>query len=277
MSSYRTILLELRDDGPGNDARVRAACTLARQLDAAILVGLHVVTLPVVAAGFGSASVHIEAEVIEAQRAANRAIQARVRESFARARDPALPVRELLAEDLAGTALSDAARTADLTLLGPAWVGGVAVPMPQPVDEVLIQAGGPVIVLPEKGSVLPAARAVVAWNGSRQAARAMKDALPLLRLAEGGVVVLALGDGTGDDSLEAAVGMLARHGVKARAERRPEQGGTGRALLAAAGELGAGLLVMGAYSHSRLRQAVLGGATREILHAAADLPVLFSY
>ena len=69
--------------------------------------------------------------------------------------------------------------------------------------------------------------------------------------------------------------MLGRHGVKARGEVRPEEGGTADRLLAVAGEVGADLLVMGAYSHSRLREAVFGGATRDVL-GHARLPVLLS-
>ena len=70
--------------------------------------------------------------------------------------------------------------------------------------------------------------------------------------------------------------MLGRHGVKARIESRPEHGSDRPPAPGIAGELGADLLVVGAYSHSRLREAVFGGTTQEIL-AEAQLPVLFGY
>jgi nucleotide-binding universal stress UspA family protein len=185
-----------------------------------------------------------------------------------------VPGRTLLIEDVYGTALAEAARTADLTILGPAHAEGESLLNPPPADEVLVQAGGPVLVLPPGPASLPPGRAVIGWNGSRQAARALKDALPLLAAARE-VVVLTLGEDM-SGSIEAAARMLGRHEVRAHVESRPEQGPTGRQLLAVAAELGADLLVVGAYSHSRLREAVFGGTTQEIL-AEAKLPVLFGY
>lgn len=270
--TYRTILLELRDE-PASEARVRVAAALAGRLGAE-LVGIHVAPLPTVPVGLGEASAYVDAEVIEAQREANRAIQERVRLDFERARDPDVPGRTLLIEDVYGTALVEAARTVDLTILGPARAEGEGAVSPPPVDEVLIHAGGPVLVLPPGPARLPPMRALVGWNGSRQAARAMKDALPLLVEAEE-VIVLTLGEDV-SRSLEAAAAMLGRHGARVRTELRPEQGATGAQLLDLADELGADLLVMGAYSHSRLREAVFGGATHEIL-GTARLPVLFGY
>jgi nucleotide-binding universal stress UspA family protein len=270
--TYRTILQELRDE-PANEARVRAGSALAARFGAE-LVGIHVAALPTVPVGLGEASAYIDAEIIGAQREANKAIQERVREAFERARDPAVPGRTLLIEDVYGTALAEAARTADLTILGPAHAEGESLLNPPPADEVLVQAGGPVLVLPPGPASLPPGRAVIGWNGSRQAARALKDALPLL-VAAREVVVLTLGEDMGG-SIEAAARMLGRHEVRAHVESRPEQGPTGRQLLAVAGELGADLLVVGAYSHSRLREAVFGGTTQEIL-AEAKLPVLFGY
>ena len=270
--TYRTILVELRDE-PASDARVRTASSLARRFGAE-LVGIHVATLPTMPAGLGGVSAYVDAEVIEAQRQANKAVQERVQRAFDQARDPAIPGLMLLLEDLYGTALAEAARTVDLTILGPARAEGESLVSLPPADEVLIHAGGPVIILPPGPANLPPSRVVLGWNGSRQAARALKDALPLLAVAQE-AVVLTLGEDE-PASLEAAAAMLGRHGVKARVERRPEQGATGRQLLSVAGELGADLLVMGAYSHSRLREAIFGGATHDVLDEAR-LPVLFGY
>ena len=117
-------------------------------------------------------------------------------------------------------------------------------------------------------------RVLVAWNGKREAARAAHDALPFLRAAER-VVLCAVGEVAGA-GLDDAAGMLRRHGVPVRAER--VAGGdlhAGEILLARAAADRADLLVLGAYGHSRLRELVLGGATRHVLHHAT-LPVLFS-
>jgi nucleotide-binding universal stress UspA family protein len=268
--TYRTILLELRDE-PASEARARAALALAGRFGAE-LVAIHAAALPAMPVGVVDGTGYTDPLMLEAQREASRIVQARVREAFERLCPPDVPARVLLVEDVYGTAVSDAARTADLTIVGPAHAEGLAPAPSQTVDSVLVEAGGPVLFLPAKSKVrLPPARALVAWDGGRQAARAVKDALPMLTLAED-VLVLTLGEDEGG-SLEAVTAMLGRHGVKARAEVRPEEGGTGDRLLAVAGEVGADLLVMGAYSHSRLREAVFGGATRDVLERAR-LPVL---
>ena len=116
-------------------------------------------------------------------------------------------------------------------------------------------------------------RAVVAWSGSRETARAAHDALPFLVESED-VMVAALGKSAAA-SVDHAVAMLARHGV--RATRRVEEGAddAGRRLLAIADDLGATLLVMGAYGHTRLRELVLGGATGDVL-SSAQIPLLLS-
>ena len=116
-------------------------------------------------------------------------------------------------------------------------------------------------------------RIIAGWNGSREAARALHEALPFLCGAQR-VVLCAIGKEAARD-LEAAVAMLKRHGapVEAQAIDQPD-GDAGEALLAQAAALGSDLLVMGTYGHARLRELVFGGATRHVLRAAT-LPVLF--
>jgi len=113
-------------------------------------------------------------------------------------------------------------------------------------------------------------RVVVGWNSTREAARAVNDAMPLLVAAEV-VTVLTI------DAREAPLGHgqlpgadislhLARHGVKAQVEQTVSADlSVGDVLLSRAADLGADLLVMGAYGHSRLRELLLGGATRTLL------------
>lgn len=146
-------------------------------------------------------------------------------------------------------------------------------------DLVTLRSGRPVIVVPDEHSADIATRPmVVAWDGKRAAARALADALHLLA-PDGPIGVLTIGSKptprpeAGDD----VVGLLARHGLEAERILRPaDQGGIARTILAACAERGAGLLVMGAYEHSRFTEDLLGGVTREIL-AGADLPVLMSH
>ena len=121
----------------------------------------------------------------------------------------------------------------------------------------------------------------IAWNGSREAARATFDALPLLADAEQ-VKVLAL-DQDGADGPEGFTPSdeitlsLVRHGISAEAASGSSVGrSTGEALLSHVAEQGGDLLVMGCYGHTRFREFIFGGATRHVLHNAT-VPVLMSH
>jgi nucleotide-binding universal stress UspA family protein len=185
-----------------------------------------------------------------------------------------MAVRDLYEEGDPGDLIAEAARGADLTLAAQAGGAGLDALGPHPIDHVILSAGGPVLMLPRTGWGEPVGRrAVVAWNGSREAARALKDALPFLVTAETVTLV-----GAGEDaaaSLDVAAALLKRHAAPVRT--KPVEAGhrAGAALLEAAAAEGADLLVMGAYGHSRLREIVLGGATREVSRDAR-IPVLFS-
>ena len=271
--SYRTILLELLDD-PQIDARIECARRLAQRFDAE-LVGIHVSPPPFLPIGFGEGAAYVGPEVFEAQREANRLVRERVEASFRRLCDPAkMAVRDVYEEGDAGALLAEAARGADLTILaqeGGAGLDGLA---PQPIHHVILSAGGPVLVLPRAGlATAIGSRVVVAWNGSREAARAAKDALPLLVSAEE-VILLAAGDDA-SATLDAGTNLLKRHGAKVTARQIELGRRHGTTLLDAAAAENAELLVMGAYGHSRLREIVLGGATREVL-GGARLAVLLS-
>ncbi|MFC5548753.1 universal stress protein [Massilia aerilata] len=150
-------------------------------------------------------------------------------------------------------------------------------------DYVILNSPRPVLVIPH-GVDAPAAdfarRVLLAWDGSREAAAAMAASLPLLGRAES-VTVAMLSDRvlTAADCAaqqDELLGFLGRHRVRAEALVREHTGDTGRALLALADELQAGLLVMGCYGHSRLRELCLGGARRTVL-AEARIPALLAH
>jgi nucleotide-binding universal stress UspA family protein len=134
--------------------------------------------------------------------------------------------------------------------------------------------------MPRAGpATLPPRRAIVAWDGSREAARATSDAIPLLRSAELVLILVVDARDTGGGVLpgsELAV-HLARHGVKAEARQVPSAGtSVTRVLLAQARDEAADLLVMGGYGHSRVREMLFGGTTRTFLDQAA-IPVLLAH
>lgn len=163
-------------------------------------------------------------------------------------------------------------RVADLVVVArPANATG---PYPLTVDEfTLFDVARPVLLLPATAPAAVGTRVAIAWNGSANAARAVAGAMPFLKEAKA-VSVLAPPDGDGALLGEA----LRRHGVAmqppVRIDAAPAQ--AGERLLAEAQRLGADLLVMGAYGHSRMREMILGGATRHVLHAAT-LPVLLMH
>lgn len=148
-------------------------------------------------------------------------------------------------------------------------------------QQVMMQAGRPVLVVPYAGRFDDAGRrAIAAWDGSRAAAVAIRDALPLLRKAS--TVTLAAFRGAGEAQDEGRLQTaelehwLLRHGVQAICERHVTGIPVSDALLSRAADLGADLIVMGGYGHTRLRELVLGGVTREIL-AHMTVPILMSH
>jgi len=165
------------------------------------------------------------------------------------------------------------ARLADLSII----------PHPEAPDEVsssdalhavLFDSGRPILISPLAPPVSVGTRIAVAWNGTAESAAAVFAALPWLENAEAVRVLSALEYQRRGPAAEELVPYITLHGVQAEiATFRPVDKEVGAGLLAAAQEFGADLLVMGAYSHSRLRQLILGGVTRHILEKA-QLPVM---
>ncbi|HED14356.1 MAG TPA: universal stress protein [Gammaproteobacteria bacterium] len=148
-------------------------------------------------------------------------------------------------------------------------------------DRLVLESGRPQLVIPYVGVYQPLIdHILLAWNGRREAVRTVHDALPLLKRAKK-VTVIAMNPAAGkkhgpipgaDISLH-----LSRHGVNAEAGHMVRNElSFADALLSRAADDGAGMLVMGAYGHSRLRETVLGGATREILQHMT-IPVFMSH
>jgi nucleotide-binding universal stress UspA family protein len=186
-----------------------------------------------------------------------------------------------LGEGPAHEVVATSGRYADLVVVGQdnpdEWAFGN---VPDLAVELVFAVGRPVLVVPYIGA--PATlgeRIMVAWDGSREATRAVNDALPLLERAKH-VTVLAInptGRRDGDIPSADICLHLARHGVEAEAAH-VESGeiGVGDMLLSRAADDGADMIVMGAYGHSRLREMALGGVTRNLL-AHMTVPVLMSH
>jgi nucleotide-binding universal stress UspA family protein len=157
------------------------------------------------------------------------------------------------------------ARAADLVVSGPSRRRSLY----REVDpaELILLAGRPVLAVPADVSHLAADRVVVGWKDTREARRAVLDALPLLeRASEVTVAVVAeKSDSAAFHSAADVVGYLRRHQVKAADVLVEADGSAGDRLIALAKERGADLIVAGAYGHSRVREWIFGGVTRDLL------------
>lgn len=176
------------------------------------------------------------------------------------------------------TAIARRGRLADLIVLCRPDGENAVTTVTEGLEAALLDSGRPLLVAPSAAGKAIGAHVVIAWNGGTEASRAVAAALPFLAEAEA-VTVLSVGDAApAEVGADMLVGYLARHGIKARIraiDQKPGQS-VGAALLAGAEAEKADLMVMGAYTHSRLRELVFGGVTREVL-AAAGLPVLMAH
>lgn len=268
------------DGGPAAARRVEAAAVLA-EAGEGHLVGLHVTSgaedMPWIEGYATEMVIRYATERAEAERI-------RARDAF----DRQIAGRAITHEWREATGLADRAvalhgRTADLIVLGQSEPATATFgPAPAVAEHVPLSAGRPCLVLPYAGHWPTLGRRVlVAWDGGREAARAVHDALPLLRRAQQ-VTIVTIGDrvqggGTAAQGAAALGAHLTRHGLAV--EVRHDGGGTigvPDLLLSLASDLSADLLVMGAYGHNRLRDLIMGGVTRAILDHMT-LPVLMSH
>lgn len=174
------------------------------------------------------------------------------------------------------------AKTVDMTILGQSLGHDPAGMRWLRPDDVMIDTGRPVLIIPAAGVFDQVGkRVLIAWDGTREANRALHDSLPLLAGAEMATVIhFAAGQADIDRDrpwLERITQHLRRHGVQAQPEESLHRSISVRdALLARAAALGADMIVAGAYHHSPLRESVLGGLSRGLLDHMTT-PVLMSH
>jgi nucleotide-binding universal stress UspA family protein len=264
-----------KEGGPAGDYAVSVAAALQ-----AHLTGIAFIYDPVVPVeGTG----YIPAEVIESQEADNQTAAKAAIKKFLAATDRAgisadpLTVSASLAG--AGDKFARMARRFDLAIVGQAR------PQTSTLEEIigettLFESGRPVIFVPYiQKSPFKLDNVMVCWDGSRPAARAIGDAMPLLVKAGGVEIVIVTNERGKQDEIEGAdMGQhLARHDVKVDVHRIP--GGdidVADALLSHAADSGTDFIVMGGYGHSRFREFVLGGVTHSIFRSMT-VPVLMSH
>lgn len=277
---YRTIVVELGPDA-GCVARIRMAADLASCFGAHVIgasaTGLRID--PVRGAGDDAARyAELARRRLLSQVASYRELLSNTLADAA----PGITFSHHVVAEETGWVLAQEARVADIVLLArPAPTGGGVPSLVAEVAEyVLLNAGRPVIVLSEEVRRLHGGHVVIAWDGQREAARAVADAMPLLLRARQ-VTILAVWDRAGrpDANSEPVAGLrhyLQRYGIVVAVRTEQTSLPVGPVICDVLGELGADLLVAGGYGHSRMRELVMGGTTRTLMRHT-EVPVLFSH
>ena len=272
---YKTILLHLNDE-----------LLVAKLTDAAVCLAddsaIHIVALYVMpstapppgVSAFGGGT------WIEDMLSSFREQESRIRSAFeGRVKDHANITYEWRADesgyyDTVASSVVDHARATDIIVVSQGrhnpWIDDVP-------ERVAIESGRPVLVIPKEGEFQPFGREIaVAWKASREATRAVFDALPLLTRAKHVRLV------TVQDASEVApstdlTDCLLRYGIEAQAETIALAGmSAGESLIDYVGRRSQDMIVMGLYGHSRFREFILGGVSRHILQHMT-VPILLSH
>ncbi len=276
--SYKTVLVVT---GVGeDDGDVKLAASLAGEVGAHLSVFVVALAAP---PPIGAYAAVVSDAWLGERKAEQEALDARAKAltDLLAAQDVRADVCPDYAEEGAADEwIGRRARYADITVLGPGLLGAETLRR-HTVDGLLFHSGRPMLVVPAGSKpTLKPRRVQVAWDGSYEASRAVREAMPVLVGAE--EVHLVLVDPVADDldhgeepGADAAT-YLARNGVKVLVDRIPSGGSSVEKVLRRhAVDMGAELLVMGAYGHSRLRQRIFGGVTHSML-SEATIPVLMA-
>jgi len=274
---FKTVLVHA-DTGRSAPARLKLSAELAARFDAHVM-GLYV-RRPFQAPAFtdaGPAMDSLYRTYENAVKADEALATAAFRESIGSA---SLSSEWRVADGLAEEVVAAYARYADLVIIGQAEPDAAATTTPADLAETVAMAGErPVLIVPHIGVVKPPGKTVMlCWNGSREAARATTGALPILKAADKTIILLVDPRNDGEEQPGAGVARwLARHGVKAVIQRdTAADSDVGGVILSRAADHDADLIVMGLYGHSRMREWVLGGASRTLL-ASMTVPLLVAH
>ena len=276
---FRNILVHVPSERPVRPViDVAIALSVARRshLDAVAIGYESMSTIGMVAEGGGAAVAAVmESEQERALERANAALA--VFEIEAKLAKIAYGVSSFAAVPAeAGETIGTLARLYDMTIVLQPESSSASYDNYIP-QEILFNSGGPMLMVPYiHNGPLDAHHVGIAWDGSRLAARAWRDAMPFLMGAKA-VTVIAVNEQAGEASSDRLVSHLTRRGIAARVQRlTTERGNVQGAILSIAAESNMGLLVMGGYGHSRLHERILGGVTRSMFDTMT-VPVLMSH
>jgi nucleotide-binding universal stress UspA family protein len=265
--TYATVMVGLSVDRP-NEARLEITGQLAERLGARVI--------GIAAAEFSPPLYFTSGEqaqtLVDQGRAAMKNRLAEVESEFRAAlQNHVTEVEWRCAEDFPSRYIVQQARACDIMVVGEADRGALGDPFVQvnPSDLVL-QAGRPLLVVPDLCNWLDLRSVLIAWKDTAEARRAVADALPMLRKATD-ITIVEIVEEQADRTaalsrVKDVAAWLSRHGVSASEQVPEECGEAGAQLERIASEVGAGVVVAGAYGHSRLREWILGGVTRRLVN-----------
>jgi nucleotide-binding universal stress UspA family protein len=265
--TYKTVMVGLAIGQP-NDARLEVAAQLAERFGAQVI--------GVAAAEFSPPLYFTEGEpaqklIDQGWAAVNSRLKGLEGEFRAAMQNRALEVEWRCAEDFPARFVVRQARACDIIVVGEAARGGLTDPFVQiDPNDLVMQLGRPLLVVPETCNWLDLRSVLVAWKDTAEARRAVGDALPLLREATEVTIVEIVEDeadrAAALSRLADVAAWLSRHGVGASQQVPGKCGDAAAQLERVASDVGAGVVIAGAYGHSRLSEWILGGVTRRLMN-----------
>lgn len=258
----KTLLLHVDDDA-GNVARLRAAVALADRYGAHIVASHPIPMLGLYAGNsmYGySDDLLLSLSVIEEEKTS------KLKQEFEQSLPSSPPSWEWIQEKGDPTeVLSMQARTADLTIIGLSPESEGLIGSHSLAGDVALHSKLPVLAVPKNWEYSPKKTIMVAWNSSLEASKAVHFALPLLKQTEQ-VVIVEIGEEKSRQFPAADMATyLSRHGLKVETIKLASDKTVGATLLSAAKNHNAEMIVMGAFGHMRLREAIFGGVSQELL------------
>jgi nucleotide-binding universal stress UspA family protein len=264
--TYKTVMVSLALDR-SNDARLEIVGQLVKRFDA------HAIGI---AAGEFSPPLYFTTgeqaqKFIDQDQAAIRIRVAEVEAKFRAAMQSRAAVEWRCAEEFPTRFVIQQARAADIVVVGGESRGALADPFTDTnPNDLVMQLGRPLLVVPDSCSWLDLRSVLIAWKNTPEARRAIVDAMPILRQAKDVAVVEIIEEESNRmaalSGIRDVVVWLARHGIVASEHVPAQKGNAAEQIERIASEVGAGLVVAGAYGHSRLREWVFGGVTRRLLN-----------